>query len=706
MKKLTSLLLVLFAALLLVGCSCDPGGNGGEQEEQKEKFLGGYASLVDPEGYKYQYDSKVKDGYISLANKFANAPAEGKAGIDGLGKTYKIAGQEIAIKNYYKGVYSIDTTQEHFNCLINPWNHNSEKYTNMVDGLIENNKHGGLVGALAKGYKIEDADGGAKEIYTFQMHEGVKWVDNETGKVYIDTNGKEAEVTAEDFVAGLEYVLNPRLESTTVQIVIDLIDGAKKYYEAHTIKNSVDSYNANQEAWVNAWIANNTQDDFGGNTVVPNASQAHEAAAAEAEKLAGMTAALNFDTVGVKVVSKYEVAYKLVDKIPYFLSKLTHSPFLPVYKPYLEKMGSQFGIGQNHILVNGAYRMTRYEREIKIQYTKNTKYYDVDHVYIDHIELQCYDTRFVLNSKLRELFDIGVIDSFVINESDTEGFEEYIAGPNGTGTLEEPAYPLCNSIPSIGEAAFFGYFNFNRTFYQYPTNIASKTDKEKLATKEAIKNINFRLGFQYGQNSLKYLACYNPNFPSQWLMRGYTVRELATDENGKDYADHVDEVWREKQGIASGVSLMGFLNGKGSADPTYSPTKAAEYFALAKAELITSGKLTEADFLIKIDVIGTMNAAFRPYQTATYNSITENSGGVVVIQNLVMDYTYQNERWGFNYDYSLWGGWGPDYADPKTFLHTMIVGGDMVEMLGFDAESLKDPAIAALQEEILGPYTA
>ena len=68
-----------------------------------------------------------------------------------------------------------------------------------------------------------------------------------------------------------------------------------------------------------------------------------------------MTAALNFDTVGLKVVSKYEVAYKLVDKIPYFLSKLTHSPFLPVYKPYLEKMGSQFGIGQNHILVNGAY---------------------------------------------------------------------------------------------------------------------------------------------------------------------------------------------------------------------------------------------------------------------------------------------------------------------------------------------------------------
>jgi ABC-type oligopeptide transport system substrate-binding subunit len=31
----------------------------------------------------------------------------------------------------------------------------------------------------------------------------------------------------------------------------------------------------------------------------------------------------------------------------------------------------------------------------------------------------------------------------------------------------------------------------------------------------------------------------------------------------------------------------------------------------------------------------------------------------------------------------MWSGWGPDYADPQTFLHTMIVGGDMVEQLGF-----------------------
>ena len=42
----------------------------------------------------------------------------------------------------------------------------------------------------------------------------------------------------------------------------------------------------------------------------------------------------------------------------------------------------------------------------------------------------------------------------------------------------------------------------------------------------------------------------------------------------------------EKTGILWSF-INSFLNGKGSVDPTYSPTKAAEY-CLAKAELITS----------------------------------------------------------------------------------------------------------------------
>ena len=697
MKKLTSLLLVLFAALLLVGCSCDPGGNGGNGgngDEPEEQFVGGYGSLVDK--YKYEKNDAVEEGFISLASKYSNPPAQGKAGKDGYGKTYTVAGMTFDIKNYYKGAYSTDTDQEHFDYLVNSWTYNSEKYTNMVEGLIENDKHGALVGVMAKGYKIEDADGGAKEIYTFQLHEGVQWVKNDTGEAY-------AEVTADDFVSGIKYVLNPKVASATVQIVTGLIDGAAEYYEAHTVKNSVDSYNADSAAWIASWKAANGSEEKPATD--EQAAAAHDA---EVARLAELEAHLDFSTVGVKANGKYKVSYKLIEKVPYFLSNLTYSPFLPVHQPFLDEVGTDFGISENKILVNGAYRMTRYDRESKIEYTKNTKYFDVDHVYIDHIELQYYSADIATNSKLREWFESGAVDSFTVNENDLVGYEKYVLGPNGTGSLEEPANPLCNAVPSVGGATYIGYFNFNRKNYEYPADIPAKTEAEQNATKLAVRNTNFRLGVQYGQDALKYLTYYNPNFPSQWLMRGYTVRELATDENGKDYADHVDEVWREKQGISGEASLTGFLNGKGSVDPTYSPTKAAEYFAAAKEELMAAG-LTEADFPIKLDVIGTRNATVRPYQTATYNSITENSGGVVQVQILVPADANQDVQWGSilsNYDYSLWSGWGPDYADPKTFLHTMVVGGDVVEMLGFDAESLKEAAIAQLQEEILGPYTA
>jgi oligopeptide transport system substrate-binding protein len=69
-----------------------------------------------------------------------------------------------------------------------------------------------------------------------------------------------------------------------------------------------------------------------------------------------------------------------------------------------------------------------------------------------------------------------------------------------------------------------------------------------------------------------------------------------------------------------------------------------------------------------------------------YSKLETASNGVVDIQLNVPASDNENQDWGSisnNYDFSMWSGWGPDYADPQTFLHTMIVGGDMVEQLGF-----------------------
>ena len=68
--------------------------------------------------------------------------------------------------------------------------------TNLYDGLLESDEYGKLVPAVAESWETEDNG----ITWTFHLRQGVKWVDQ---------NGNEkGEVTAQDFLTGLEWVLN------------------------------------------------------------------------------------------------------------------------------------------------------------------------------------------------------------------------------------------------------------------------------------------------------------------------------------------------------------------------------------------------------------------------------------------------------------------------------------------------------------------
>ena len=623
MKKFLSLFVVFAFAVALLGCD---GCNEPEYNDFTSESL--------TEDVKWEHEGNattLKQGFTSLENQNANGA------IDENGY-YEIAGQRIKTKDVYKTVYQTEPTKDLFNYLCNSWTYNSEHYTNMLDGLVENDKYSNIVGALAIGYKNQlNSDG--TETWTFQLKEGVAWVNNESGNI-------AAEVTADDFVAGIKYVLNPANASSTASIVTSLINGSAEYYDALSDGETAD-----------------------------------------------------FATVGVKAVSKYEVQYTLYQATPYFLSSLTYSPFLPLCEEYLEWIGSDFGTTVNNILVNGAFRITEHVSENKMVYTKNDKYYDAEHVYVNTVEKTFYSADVATETKLREWFEAGIIDSFSVNDTDEAGMNKYVLGADGTGSIQNPADPSCNPILSLGDATYIGYYNFARETYEYTNPDLTKTDAEKAATLAAIQNKNFRKGVLYGLEVMKYLEYYNSENPQEWLMRGYTNREL-TAYNGKDYADYVDEVFNAKQGT-TGVTLSGINNGS---DPVYNAEKAAQFFATAKAELIAAG-LTEADFPIKVDVIGSMSERQVGYEEAMYASLEAAGTGVIDVQINYPTSNDQNTQWGSvvnNYDFSMWSGWGPDYADPQTFLQTMVVRGFMVDQLGFTA---KDEANIALEKSVLGAYT-
>ena len=549
------------------------------------------------------------DGWISLANAGEN-PAL-------VGNKYTVGGQEFEIKNEFKMAYSSEIANDCLNYLKNTWTYNSAHYTNMVDGLVENNKYGAIVGALAESYKItRDAEG--NQVWSFKLRDGLKWVDN--------AGNEKGDLTAKDFVNSAKYVLDAVNASGTANLVTGFVKGAEAYYKGETT---------------------------------------------------------DFSTVGVKASDDGKViSYTMLQDCPYFNTVLTYSPYLPVHEDCLKEFGTEFGATVDKIWVCGAFRVTKHENSSTIVYEKNQSYWDKEHVYVDKVTQKFYSSAVATPETTRLWYASGEIDSFSVSAQDEAGWKEYVAGEDGTGTQKNPAHNECNGILSVGDATYIGYFNFNRMTYEYNNKDYIKSYDDKYATTMALLNKNFRLAFVHGIEVEEYFKRLSPTEPYNYIMRGYTNRELVKDEAGKDYADYVDDVYNQKQGT-TGVTLTGINALK---DPVFDAAKTKAYFEAAKAELIESGTLKERDFPIKIDIIGTMSVSVQAYEKAMYAKLEEAGKGIIELQYNIPTSDDQDQDWGSisaNYDFSMWSGWGPDYADPNTFLHTMAIDGDMVEMLGF-----------------------
>ncbi len=620
-KKITLAALAAVATITVASCS--------GSDDAKDREYGGT-----------NWHGSLPSDFTSLENPHPN-PAIDEEGY------YSVAGQRIKTKDIFKTTYTTDIQLEKFNYYKNTWAFNSQQYVNMVDGLIANNQYGEIYGDLALGYKIGKNDAG-KQTWTFKLKEGVKWVDNKTGE-------EVAEVKADDFVAGMEYLIDPFNASELTYLVFDVIDGAREYYTSR--KNNEVSGNT----------ITNTEDD------------------------------LPISSVGIKAIDDYTIEYTLCDETPYFMTFLTYGCYYPVNRDYLDEQGTDFGSSENNILVNGAFRMTEYQKGSKIILTKNEKYHDVEHVYVNTVQ-ETYVSRKSTIDTGRKLFENGDTDSFTVQSTDGEGWTKYVKGTAGTGSAKNPVDPSCSPVTSTDQFCFSAFFNYIRTSYEY-NGITAKTEKEKADTAKAVANKNFRLGFLYGLNVMAYLQFFSQEDPAERLIRSYTVKELAYDNNNKDYASYVEDVFNEKQGT-QGVRLNGTDQGN---DPIYNATKAGQYFAAAKQELEAQG----VTFPIKIDVLGELDPEQAGYEKIMYDALEANSNGVVDIRINVAADDDQMDEWGadiYNYDFSMFQGWGADYGDPKSFLHTIIEEeGDTINYMGFSG-NLNDEQ-KQLMHNILGSYT-
>ena len=139
-------------------------------------------------------------------------------------------GKSSSSTSTYSYVYTQDS--DTLNYLMANRATTSDVVTNLVDGLLENDRYGNLVPALAKSWTVSK-DG---LTYTYKLRKDAKWYTSE-GEEY-------AGVKAQDFVTGLKYAADNKSEALYDYTVQYTLSRAETYWNSKTTNNILFPVNA------------------------------------------------------------------------------------------------------------------------------------------------------------------------------------------------------------------------------------------------------------------------------------------------------------------------------------------------------------------------------------------------------------------------------------------------------------------------------
>ena len=360
----------------------------------------------------------------------------------------------------------------------------------------------------------------------------------------------------------------------------------------------------------------------------------------------------DFSTVGVKATDDYTVVYTLNHPESFWNSKTTMGVLAPVSEDFLASKGDDFGKATDitSILYNGAYLLTGLTSKSSIEMTKNQNYWDKQNVFIDDIKLSFFDGQDA--DSLGRGFDEGNYPAAPLFKNSAnyerlkEKYKDNIIYSQQQGTT------------------FYISTNIDRVSYNHT---AKTSDAEKTSTKKALLNKDFRQALAFATDRKAGISqVYGDEVAPRKLRTSLTpptfvqVGEQSFGQVAKAELDKLDGVWKD-------VSL------DDAQDSLHNVDK-------AKAKLEAAKKTLQADgvqFPIHLDipVSSTRPQFVRQYQSYK-QSIEEALGSdnvIVDIQQVsddelasmtVLATSNTNTDWDINAN----SGWGPDYADPSTYL--------------------------------------
>ena len=339
--------------------------------------------------------------------------------------------------------------------------------TNLYDGLVEADEYGKLTPAIAESWETE-ANG---LTWTFHLRKGVKWVDQ---------NGNEkGEVTAQDFLTSLEWVLNfHKNDAANTSMPMEMIVGAEDYYN---MTNEMDA-------------------------------DAALALTAESPEFA--------DTVGIKAVDDYTLQYTCLSEKPYFDTVAAYNCLYPISQGMLDEIGVDGfkAATPENIWYNGAYTCTEYIQQNTKTLTKNPLYWDTDAKLFDSVTIKMVESA----DTAYQLYTTGELDRVDLSESNLMTIYNNESDPYHNQLVEKRP---------------------NKKSYQFHFNYDKLNDDQTEDTNwnTAIANEAFRKCWYYGLDLGSWYKRTNAINPYKCYNNSYTMQGLIYTSDGTEYTELVQE---------------------------------------------------------------------------------------------------------------------------------------------------------------------
>ena len=266
---------------------------------------------------------------LSLAACGGQGSSDGSGSGDGSSYTTysELYDTELSTLNY---LYNTNTTLVHFSYMVE-------------DGLVEFDRYGLLRPCIAENWEISDDE----LVYTFHLRDDVMWYDNQGNEV--------TGLTAHDFVAAAQYVLDPGSGSTLSSTIYNVIEGAEAYFNQETT---------------------------------------------------------DFSTVGIRALDDYTLEYTLSAPCAYFLRMLSMNAWFPAQADFLAEHYDTYGTNSDELLYCGAYYCSEWEPEYQRVLQMNKDYWNADIISIERLTYR-YNAEATSNGA--ELFLRGDTDKVALD---------------------------------------------------------------------------------------------------------------------------------------------------------------------------------------------------------------------------------------------------------------------------------------------------